>query len=96
MPMVRDALEKNNAGRQVGRVPSLVGAPLAQWALNERGPTTFRSLATRIYSVTLCLGGIIVMMMMALLARQHARGFLYLIFNHYNNLAGQLTSLFGR
>lgn len=84
MLMVRDALERNSTGRRVGRVPSLVGAPLAQWALNERGSTTSRSLATRSYSVTLCLGGMIAMMMMAFCI-------LYL-FNHYNNPAGQLTS----
>lgn len=46
-------MEKNNVGSCVGRVPSLVGASLAQRALNEGGPTISRSLATRIYSDSL-------------------------------------------
>lgn len=41
--------------------------------------------------ITLCLIGIIVMMLLALFARYHARGFSYLISNHYCNPTGRLT-----
>lgn len=78
MQIVRGAVEKNNAGRCVGRVLSFIGASLAQKALNEGGLTTSWCLATRNYSLILCLGGIIVMTMRALFARHHARSFSYI------------------
>lgn len=60
--MVRGAMEKNDAER-CREGAFLVGASLAQKALNEGGLTTSWHLAARIYSLILCLRGIIVMMM---------------------------------
>lgn len=49
---MRGAMEDNNAGEFGGKVRSLVGASMVQTALNEGGLATFRSLATRIESLT--------------------------------------------
>lgn len=63
-------------------------------SLNEGGRITPRSLAAKTYSLTLCFGGIIVMMMMVFFARYQARSFSHLLSNHDSNPAGQLMSPF--